>query len=195
MSEATDDEAHLAPISTPRLWLSVPPTSHAPHLLAFDVRNRAHLAPWAPPRPAPLDTADAWRARLAVDRAKARDGVALHWRLRALDDPDGDVLGTVSLTRIERGPLERASLGFSVDLAQQGRGLVQEACEAALDHAARALALRFVEAGHAPQTLRSAATLRRLGFVPYGYARDYLHVGGRLQDHVLLQCDLRPRRQ
>ena len=60
---------------------------------------------------------------------------------------------------------------------------------------ANTLRLRFIEAGHAPQNLRSASTLRRLGFVPYGYARDYLHVGGRLQDHVLLQYDLRPRRR
>jgi ribosomal-protein-alanine N-acetyltransferase len=105
------------------------------------------------------------------------------------------VLGTASFTRIERGPLERASLGFSVDRDQQGRGLVQEAVEALLDYAANVLQLRFMEAGHAPQNLRSASTLRRLGFVPYGYARDYLHVGGRLQDHVLLQHDLRPRRR
>ena len=195
MSDEPDPDEHLAPIETARLWLSVPPAAHAPAVLRFAQLNREHLAPWAPPRPEPLDTLPAWQARLLVDRQKARDGTALLWRLRARDEREGAVLGTVSLTRIERGPLERASLGASVDREHQGRGLVQEAADAALDYAANTLRLRFIEAGHAPQNLRSASTLRRLGFVPYGYARDYLHVGGRLQDHVLLQYDLRPRRR
>lgn len=193
MSDDPDPEEHLATLETERLWLSVPPASHAARVLVFDQHNREHFAPWAPPRPEPLDTIQAWRARLALDRAKARDGTALLWRLRAMDDRDGAVLGTVSLTRIERGPLQRASLGASIDVDHQGLGLACEATDAVLDYAANTLRLRFVEAGHAPQNLRSAGTLRRLGFVPYGYARDYLHVGGRLQDHVLLQYDLRPR--
>jgi [ribosomal protein S5]-alanine N-acetyltransferase len=195
VSEPTDLDEPLAPLETARLWLSVPPAAHADRVLAFDLRNREHLGPWAPPRPTPLDTVEAWRERLLVDRQRARDGTAFLWRLRATDDRDGAVLGTVSFTRIERGPLERASLGASVDVDEVGRGLAHEAVDAALDFAANVLHLRFVEAGHAPQNLRSASTLRRLGFVPYGYARDYLHVGGRLQDHVLLQYDLRPRRR
>lgn len=195
MSDQPDHEEHLAPIETERLWLSVPPVSHAARLLDFDQRNRDHLAPWAPPRLTPRDTVEAWQEKLLTDRQLARSGTAFHWRLRSKGDRDGPVLGTLSFTRIERGPLERASLGASVDVGQQGRGLVHEAASALLDHAANVLGLRFVEAGHAPQNLRSAATLRRLGFVPYGYARDYLHVGGRLQDHVLLQCDLRPLRR
>lgn len=195
MSDETHSEAHLFPIETGRLWLSVPPVSHAAQLLDFDQRNREHLGPWNPPRPTPLDTVEAWRARLLIDRQRGLEGTGFHWRLRPKGDRDGPVLGTASFTRIERGPLERASLGFSVDRDQQGRGLVQEAVEALLDYAANVLQLRFMEAGHAPQNLRSASTLRRLGFVPYGYARDYLHVGGRLQDHVLLQHDLRPRRR
>jgi ribosomal-protein-alanine N-acetyltransferase len=195
VSGELDPDEHLAIIETARLWLSVPPATHAARVLLFDQRNREHLAPWAPPRPEPLDTIAAWRERLLVDRQKARDGAAFLWRLRAMNDRDGAVLGTVSITRIERGPLERASLGASVDVDHQGHGLVQEAIDGVLDYCANTLRLRFVEAGHAPQNLRSASTLRRLGFVPYGYARDYLHVGGRLQDHVLLQYDLRARRR
>lgn len=195
MTALMDDDEHLIPLETERLWLSVAPASHASNVLVFDQKNHGHLAPWAPPRTEPLDTVAAWHARLLVDRQKARDGVGLHWRLRALDDRDGAILGTVSLTRIERGPLERASLGASVDVDHVGRGFAHEAIEAVLDYAASTLRLRFIEAGHAPQNLRSARTLRSLGFVPYGYARDYLHVGGRLQDHVLLQYDLRPRRR
>ena len=56
-----------------------------------------------------------------------------------------------------RGPLERASLGASIDLEHQGRGRIHEAIDGALDFAANVLKLRFLEAGHASQKLRSAA--------------------------------------
>lgn len=185
----------LVRLTTERLLLAIPPTAHADRYLAYLERNREHMAPWSPARMALLRDVPTVSQRLADDRRDALAGTALRWRLYLKDAPEGDVVGTVSITRIEYGALERANLGFAVDLAHQGRGLVQEAAEAALDHAANALKLRFMEAGHAPQNLRSSATLRRLGFVPFGYARDYLHVGGRVQDHVLLQYDLRPRRR
>ncbi|MFB0585429.1 hypothetical protein [Aeromonas salmonicida] len=34
-------------------------------------------------------------------------------------------------------------------------------------------------------TLRSAALLERLGFEREGYARDYLMINGRWEDHIL----------
>lgn len=193
MSDEVD--GHLVVLVTGRLTLSVPPLSHAPQSLAFLVRNHAHMAPWAPPPRDPVETEETCRRRIEESRRDALAGTAFRWRCRWRDDPDGPVVGTVSLTRVERGPLERASLGFAVDLDQQGKGLVVEAVGAVIDFAANTLGLRFLEAGHAPQNLRSSATLRRIGFVPYGYARDYLHVGGRVQDHVLLQYDLRPHRR
>lgn len=192
--DPTSDE-HLVVLTTDRLVLSVMPVSHAAQLLSYSQRNHAHLSPWAPPPRDPVETEETTRRRIDDSRRDALTGTGFRWRSRWRDDPDGPVVGNVSLTRIERGALERASLGFAVDAEQQGKGLVVEAVEAVIDFAANTLKLRFLEAGHAPQNLRSAATLRRIGFVPYGYARDYLHVGGRVQDHVLLQYDLRPRRR
>jgi ribosomal-protein-alanine N-acetyltransferase len=40
-------------------------------------------------------------------------------------------------------------------------------------------------ANYVPTNERSGRLLRRLGFVVEGYARDYLFIGGRFQDHVL----------
>jgi ribosomal-protein-alanine N-acetyltransferase len=36
-----------------------------------------------------------------------------------------------------------------------------------------------------PHNTRSAAVLKRLGFAVDGYARDYLMIDGRWQDHIL----------
>ena len=44
-----------------------------------------------------------------------------------------------------------------------------------------------MEAGTLLHNVASQQVLRRNGFVPFGVAPDYLHIGGRWQDHVLFQ--------
>jgi len=42
-----------------------------------------------------------------------------------------------------------------------------------------------IHANYMPHNRRSGAVLRRLGFVVDGFARDYLQINGRWEDHVL----------
>jgi ribosomal-protein-alanine N-acetyltransferase len=95
------------------------------------------------------------------------------------------VVGTVSFTNIRRGPLQACELGYGLDFRYQGRGLMTEALRAACTYAFNAMGLHRIQANHLPENLRSAAVLRRLGFVVEGYARDYLLINGHWRDHVL----------
>jgi ribosomal-protein-alanine N-acetyltransferase len=45
--------------------------------------------------------------------------------------------------------------------------------------------LRRIMANYAPANGRSGSALRRLGFIPDGYARDDLRLDGDWRDHVL----------
>ncbi|RQM45250.1 GNAT family N-acetyltransferase, partial [Aeromonas caviae] len=45
--------------------------------------------------------------------------------------------------------------------------------------------LHRIMASYMPANLRSGALLERLGFEQAGYARDYLMINGRWEDHVL----------
>ncbi len=80
------------------------------------------------------------------------------------------------------------TLGFGLDHRLEGQGFMHEALRAAIDHVFDALSIHRIQANHQPQNLRSAALLRRLGFVVEGYARDYLRLDGAWRDHVL--CSL-----
>ncbi len=60
-----------------------------------------------------------------------------------------------------------------------------EAVLAAVRFAFERLRLHRVMANYMPHNQRSGAVLRSAGFTVEGYARDYLLIDGRWQDHVL----------
>jgi ribosomal-protein-alanine N-acetyltransferase len=60
-----------------------------------------------------------------------------------------------------------------------------EGLRALCGYAFGTMGLHRLQANHLPENLKSAAVLRRLGFVVEGYARDFLLIDGRWRDHVL----------
>jgi ribosomal-protein-alanine N-acetyltransferase len=89
-----------------------------------------------------------------------------------------------NLNQIARGVLHRAVLGYGLAADRQGQGLMVEACRRVIDYAFDDLRLHRVSADYVPHNVRSAAVLKRLGFTVEGYARDYLLINGRWEDHV-----------
>jgi ribosomal-protein-alanine N-acetyltransferase len=52
-------------------------------------------------------------------------------------------------------------------------------------HAFGALGLHRMMASYMPRNRRSGTVLRRAGFVVEGYARAYLMINGRWEDHLM----------
>ena len=170
---------------TERLLLRPPTNDDSDALVAYHVRNREHLAAWEPLRPAEFFTSAWWAAE--IDRLVAAAGsgtlVSLVLLDRAASAPP--ILGRCTLSNVVRGPFQAANLGFSLDRDATGQGLMREALTAVIAFAFDALELHRIMANYMPRNLRSARLLRRLGFVPEGFARDYLLIAGRWEDHVL----------
>lgn len=76
-------------------------------------------------------------------------------------------------------------IGYSLAADAQGHGYMVEAVRGAVAYAFRELRLHRVMANYMPHNRRSGAVLRRAGFTVEGYARDYLRIDGRWEDHVL----------
>lgn len=188
----------LPVLHTQRLYLHLPPPDDAPAVCAYFAANDTRFAPFDPPHPPGFLTLPFWRGRLAQNRAEAHDDGSYRFFLRSADDPTGPVLGAIGLTGVARGPSQRASVGFSVDGAHEGKGLMREALEAILGLAWGPLGLHRLEAGHLPGNHRSAALLARVGFAVEGYAPRYLFIDGAWRDHVLRAAvsplDLPPKR-
>ena len=67
----------------------------------------------------------------------------------------------------------------------QGKGYMLEAVRGAVRFAFQDLRLHRVMANYVPRNRRSARVLRQAGFEIEGYARAYLCLNGRWEDHVL----------
>lgn len=172
-------------IDTERLRIRLAREDEAPLVVDYFARNREHLARWEPEPPPGFYDVGFWRERLA---GYAAESVADRGHRVHLFEPDGRrIVGTVGVSNLVRGCFQSANLGFGVCASREGEGLMREACEAVITHAFDVLHLHRLEANHRPENVRSAALLRRLGFVPFGYARDYLHIAGRWVDHVTTQ--------
>ncbi|WP_062537333.1 ribosomal protein S5-alanine N-acetyltransferase [Mizugakiibacter sediminis] len=173
----------LPHLVTPRTRLAVIGPEHAAAIAAYYRANREHLAPWEPPRDEAFYTAAGWRRRGAELRAAFADGTALP--LAVLEADAGRVIGICQFSQIVRGAFQACYLGYSLGREWQGRGLMQEAVAAGIAYVFDTVGLHRVMANHMPRNERSARLLRRLGFEREGYARAYLNIAGRWEDHVL----------
>jgi ribosomal-protein-alanine N-acetyltransferase len=180
--------AGIAPplvLETPRLSLTLAQPEAAPRMVAYRRDNWEFHAPWSGPRGQDELSVAVWRRRLEQWARDERDGGALRLMLFARGNVAGPVLGTANFTQIVRGSYQACYLGYDLDKRVEGRGLMQEALGAAIGHVFTVLRLHRIMANYLPHNQRSGAVLRRLGFVPEGYARDYLFVEGAWRDHVL----------
>lgn len=172
-------------LSTPRLSVRSVRGDDAERLCTYYVRNQSHLAPWDPPAPPGFHDPERWPERIAGYESDRAAGRALRFVLLPTTDESGPVLGVANLTQIVRGPFLCASLGYSLDSAVEGKGIMFEALGAVVTHAFGPLGLHRLQANYLPVNERSGRLLRRLGFVVEGYARDYLFIDGAFRDHVL----------
>ena len=177
-----EDEVELR---TDRVALRLAREHEAKSVLDYFRRNREHLARWDPEPPAGFYTEAYWLERLATLRREQQSDRA--YRFHLFERPSERVIGTIGITNVVRGCFQSASFGFGLCASREGEGVMREACEAVIEHAWDALHLHRLEASHQPANEKSARLLRRLGFVPYGYARDYLMIAGEWVDHVATQ--------
>ncbi|MGS3140264.1 GNAT family N-acetyltransferase [Aeromonas sanarellii] len=173
----------LPHLVTARTRMTVLPPERAGLMLDFYLRNRAHLAPWEPRRDESFYTLAHWQARLRDGYGQFFDGSAV--QLVALDPQGGRVLATCNFTQIMMGMFKACHLGYAIDQAHEGQGLMQEVVSAGIGYLFHEFGLHRIMASYMPANLRSGALLTRLGFEREGYARDYLMINGRWEDHVL----------
>ncbi len=123
-------------------------------------------------------------ARLLQEiRDYAAQGTLYQWGVTLRD---GDqVIGTVTLAWINREH-RRADVGFALAATAWGRGYATEAVARLIDYAFDDMQLHRLGADVDPRNERSIRLLERLGFRQEGLLRERYHLGGEVQDSLIL---------
>jgi ribosomal-protein-alanine N-acetyltransferase len=175
----------LPHLQTERLILRLAEPADIPALVRFHTENTAHLAPTSPEPPPDFLTAEYWEREVARNHDDYAHERSIRLRLFLREAPHA-VIGSFTLSTMVRGPAQFANVGFALDHAHQGQGIMTEAGHAVIAYAFGDVELHRLNACYLPTNARSARLFHRLGFVVEGYARDYLRIQGRWQDHVLV---------
>ena len=166
-----------------RVHLRPPTRGDWPGWAELRAESREFLKPWEPSWPGDALSRSAFRRRLARYALDWRDDEGYSFFLFRNDD--GRLLGGIGLSNLRRGVAETASLGYWTGLPHARLGYMAEAIRLTLTYAFDRLGLHRIEAACLPSNGPSRSLLAKMHFREEGYAKRYLCIDGRWQDHVL----------
>ncbi|HOU92842.1 MAG TPA: GNAT family protein [Polyangiaceae bacterium] len=148
--------------------------------LAVRSRNAAWLEPWEATSPTPvLGPAPTMRQFVRRLSAQARAGLALPFVIVYR----GELVGQLTVSSIQRGSAESASIGYWVSEHVAGRGIVPMAVALAVDHCFGPVGLHRVEIAIRPENAASLRVVAKLGLREEGTRLRFLHIRGDWRDH------------
>jgi [ribosomal protein S5]-alanine N-acetyltransferase len=150
-------------------------------LAGLYVSQRGFMAPFDPVRPESFYTVDGQRGELELLEHE-RSGDRLY---RFLIEADAEPAGTVSVSRITRGPSQNAGLGYWVSQELNGRGVATAAIGLVCEWGFGEAGLHRLEAATLVSNVGSQKVLRRNDFVEVGLSPRYLKIAGEWRDHLL----------
>jgi ribosomal-protein-alanine N-acetyltransferase len=169
-------------LNTPRLILRLPNKNDDAEFQAFDERNISHMSPW---RSGAEEQKKDHKTQLIQWEQECKEGKSIRFLLFLTDHPEGEIIGFCNFSQIFRGPFQACYLGYHIDAAFQGKGLMSEAVAKAIEYMFETQKLHRIMANYVPSNERSARLLHKLGFVVEGRAKKYLLINGQWEDHVL----------
>jgi ribosomal-protein-alanine N-acetyltransferase len=151
------------------------------------IRNERWLSPWEgrPESQPPSTWADrhspvVYAAMLRNVRKEARAGRTMPLAVTY----DGRLAGQVTASNVVHGAFDSASVGYWVDGALAGRGVLPTALALLVDHCFVTAGLHRIEANIRPENVASRRVVEKLGFRQEALHLRYLFIDGAWRDHL-----------
>jgi [ribosomal protein S5]-alanine N-acetyltransferase len=177
-------KSELPIITSDRLLLRIGIQEDIPSILKYFIDNKAYLTPYYPTWVEHFFTAEYWHYQVENNFLEFIHDQSLKLFIFPKKQPT-KIIGTINFTNFVKGAAHFCYLGYSLADAEQGKGYMTESLKVATDYVFQELNLHRIMANYMPHNQRSGNVLKRLDFVVEGYARDYLLINGKWQDHIL----------
>jgi [ribosomal protein S5]-alanine N-acetyltransferase len=147
------------------------------------LRNEQWLREWEPSSPyswAERSARSAWPPLHAALRRAGRQGSMLPFMITY----GGRLVGQVNASNVVRGVLRSCSIGYWLDAAVAGRGIVPTAVALLVDHCFAAAGLHRVQIDVRPENVASLRVVAKLGLRQEGRLERFLDINGAWRDHL-----------
>jgi ribosomal-protein-alanine N-acetyltransferase len=147
------------------------------------LRNQSWLEPWEPSSPFPWserNSSGSWPQLYSALKKAARNGTMLPLMICY----GGRLAGQMTVSNIVHGVQRSCTVGYWVDGALAGRGIVPTALALVIDHCFTEVGLHRVEIDIRPENKASLRVAEKLGLRREGYFERYLDIDGAWRDHV-----------
>lgn len=148
------------------------------------VRSADWLEKWEPRRvpgaPDPTVDRDAFALRCSARQREVQLGTGYGFGIFV----DGDFVGEINLSSIQRGAFQSGYIGYWIDEAAAGNGYIPEAMVVVMRFAFDELFLHRLQIAIIPRNAPSRRVMEKLGLRAEGVALRYLEIDGVWEDHV-----------
>ena len=174
----------IPPITTQRLFLRLASQEDIPQILKYYIKNKSYLTPFTPLWSVDFFTEEYWQNQVESRSLEFINDLSIKLFIFPVTDPT-IIIGNLNFSNFVRGSAQFCNLGYSLAEAEQGKGYMTEALKAAIQYVFQELNLHRIMANYMPHNQPSGNLLKKLGFVVEGYAKDYLLINGKWEDHIL----------
>ena len=94
-------------------------------------------------------------------------------------------MGGINLTNIKNELYKSITIGYWMGINFTGKGYMQDSIKNICEFCFNNLSLNRIEAACLPKNIVSKRVLTKSGFVIEGYAKKYLEINGKFEDHIL----------
>ena len=148
------------------------------------VRCERWLVPWEPQRivgqPDPTRDREAFTTRSNARERERQLGAGAGFGIFV----DGAFAGEINVNNIVRGAFQNAYVGYWIDEARAGQGLMPESVVVTLKYAFEELRLHRIQISIIPRNAPSRRVMAKLNLREEGVAVRFLEINGLWEDHV-----------
>jgi len=167
-----------------RVYVRFPEESDASEIAALYKRNRELFEKFSPSN---LDEYYTEEHQLQAIRKNKTDMLEdRRYSFVICHIEDGQIIGSIGLAFVVRGPLQSCMIGFELDQAYNGKGYMTEAVNQVVHYAFNELKFHRIIGEASPKNPGSIRVLEKAGFHKEGISRSNLKIKGIWEDHQVL---------
>ena len=147
-------------------------------------RSRKFLQPWEPKWPNNFLTKESFANFISMVDSSLKKRISYNFFI--FNKKSKCLMGGISLTNYKSVGYKSITIGYWMGEEYAGKGYMKDSLKVICNYCFVDLDVNRIEAACLPKNLTSKKVLLNVGFEIEGYAKKYLDINGKLEDHLLL---------